>query len=146
MNNHEVFCTTINPTGTSLKLPWWVATSTSLCGSQLCWVTKTIPVHNKRAKSLRVSGGTMTYNITNNTPLTITLICNKAASKIWLCNRKDTARRRGSKGFVWMLPKGNGKDRWKIIWEGCLIWSGRGKARVEGCFFHCQRERLNQIN
>lgn len=63
--------------------------------------------------------------------------------------RKHKGKRKRGLG-VWTLPKETGKDRWKIIWEGCLIRFGGG---VEGgreggreAGFSTARERTAKSN
>jgi len=82
----------------------------------------------------------------------ISLMRNKQLAKYGCVtgNRKEKrkTKRRGEGFGVWTLPKETGKDRWKIIWEGCLIrcWGGGEEEEEEGWFFHCQSERTAKSN
>lgn len=78
---------------------------------------------------------------------TISLIRNKPLAKYGCVTGKKKAKEKRKRGFgVWTLPKETGKDRWKIIWEGCLIRCGGGRGGTDGWFFHCQRERTAKSN
>lgn len=59
---------------------------------------------------------------------------------------KKAQEKRKREFITWTKSKETGKDRWKIIWEGCLIQCGGGTADGRLVFPLLERERTAKSN